>query len=208
MSQINNSFGSGGMSLALNEAQFSQFIQHLKDSPVTKPPIRAAVSRIGKQEVHPVWVLGETLQLDANGDIIPDGQRSIVWHESSIAEYMGSVRLREIIPSIHLPLDSSIITRYVCIFMNVYASILVYHAVNQCVASSHVDAYLYRMIDLLEDVMQHNFYASLLVVSGMTLSFHYSTMATGTFGCPIVIAVGPPETGKTKILLIALSIIG
>ena len=31
MSQINNSFGSGDMSLALNEAQFAQFIQFLKD---------------------------------------------------------------------------------------------------------------------------------------------------------------------------------
>ena len=56
--------------------------------------------------------------------------------------------------------------------------------------------------------MQHNFYASLLVVSGVALAFHYCTMAESSYGCPVVIAEGDPETGKTKSVHTALSLVG
>ena len=50
MAQLNGSFGSGGMSLALNEAQFSSFIQHLKDEGnQTGLPIKKAACNIGLQ---------------------------------------------------------------------------------------------------------------------------------------------------------------
>ena len=57
MSQINNSFGSGGMILALNEAQF---VQLLKDD-APSLPIR---TEVGKQEV---CVMGEDLQVNKSG---------------------------------------------------------------------------------------------------------------------------------------------
>ena len=88
MSKLNNSFGSGGMSLALNEAQFSQFVQHLKN---VNPsfPIRTAVCMIGKQEGCSVWVMGADLQVSESGENIPEMERTIVWHSTSIEESIG-----------------------------------------------------------------------------------------------------------------------
>lgn len=109
MSQLNNSFGSGGMSLALNEAQFSQFIQHLKK---VNPSLPIRVCMLGKQEGCSVWVMGADLQVSEYGENIPEMERTIVWHSASIEESIGNVHLNEILPMIHTALDSSILTRY------------------------------------------------------------------------------------------------
>ena len=61
MSQINNSFGSGGMSLALNDMQFSLFVQFLKNEGHNALPIRKAVTFVGRQKDNPVWVLGSNM---------------------------------------------------------------------------------------------------------------------------------------------------
>ena len=63
MNQINSSFGSGGMSIALNEQQFSSFIQHLKNEGGTGLPIKQAACVIGRQPCNKVWVLGKDLQV-------------------------------------------------------------------------------------------------------------------------------------------------
>ena len=49
MSQINNSFGSGDMSLAMSEAQFAQFFHFLKEQQEEKLAIVKAVSYVGEQ---------------------------------------------------------------------------------------------------------------------------------------------------------------
>ncbi len=59
----------------------------------------------------------------------------------------------------------------------------------------------YRVIALLEQVMGHNFYASILVISGIVLCFHYTSLATTSYGYPIIVAYGQPETGKYSLLL-------
>ena len=48
MTQINASFGSGGMTLALNDSQFALFFQFLKED-VSTIPIVQAVTHIGGQ---------------------------------------------------------------------------------------------------------------------------------------------------------------
>lgn len=64
------------------------------------------------------------------------------------------------------------------------------------------------MIELLQVIMKHNFFPSLTVVSGVILALHYSTLTTSSFGCPVVVAHGPPETGKSKSLYTALALVG
>ena len=54
--------------------------------------------------------------------------------------------------------------------------------------------------------MQHNFLPSLLMLGGMVASFHYYSMKSGS--CPIVIAVGELETGKSTVIRIAMSLVG
>ena len=64
MSQINSSFGSGGMTLAMNDLQFATFIIHIK-SHQQDMPIRKAACVIGRQPCGNVWVLGKDLQVSA-----------------------------------------------------------------------------------------------------------------------------------------------
>ena len=56
MTQNNNSFGSGGMSLAFNEHQFMSFVQFLKQEAGDDLPFRTAATTIGLQKCGAVWV--------------------------------------------------------------------------------------------------------------------------------------------------------
>lgn len=110
MAQINNSFGSGG---ALNDSQFSLFIQQLKDSSGSLP-IRSAATHIGMQDPH-VCVLGEELQIDCNGELIPETERRVVWLNAAVSESMGNIRLYEVLlPKIVLPLRTADILERCC----------------------------------------------------------------------------------------------
>ena len=62
LSQVNSSFGSGGMSLAMNDLQFAGLILHLKGNQQGMP-IKKAACVIGKQPCTDVWVLGKELQV-------------------------------------------------------------------------------------------------------------------------------------------------
>lgn len=110
MSQVNNSFGSGGMTLALNEQQFALFIQFLKCG--SSLPILKAASIEGNQMEDMRWVLGQDIELSKDGVLINDDQRKYVWLQELIAETTPmTIQLEEIIPTIHLPLETSILNR-------------------------------------------------------------------------------------------------
>lgn len=64
MAQINSSFGSGGMTLALNDVQFSALIQQLKDKQMGKElPIKKAACTIGLQPCGKIWVFTGDVQV-------------------------------------------------------------------------------------------------------------------------------------------------
>ena len=52
--------------------------------------------------------------------------------------------------------------------------------------------------------LKHNFYSAVLTISSVIIALHYSTLST----CPVVVAHGPSETGKTTSILIALALTG
>lgn len=52
--------------------------------------------------------------------------------------------------------------------------------------------------------MQHNFQPAVLTISSIIMALHYKILTN----CPIVVACGPSETGKTTTMKIALSFIG
>lgn len=107
LTQINNSFGSGGMSLAFNETQFSSFIQFLKK----QHQLKKAVKMIGMQDDN-TWILGEDLQIDDNGTCIPESRRTHIWLNDMIEEGLGTITLKEVKPVIATPLDESMLNRY------------------------------------------------------------------------------------------------
>ena len=64
MAQINSSFGSGGMTLALNDVQVRSLVQHLKDEAMAKTlPIKKAACTIGLQKCGKVWVFTDDVQV-------------------------------------------------------------------------------------------------------------------------------------------------
>ena len=107
------------MSLALNEAQFALFIQFLKDSAIMGSgddlPMKKAVTHIGRHDQHSVWVLGKNHQVNSSGEVLPENETLLFWHESSLEENLGNVRVQldEIIPKIKTPLNTSALRRYV-----------------------------------------------------------------------------------------------
>ena len=102
LSQLNNSFGSGGMSLAFNDAQFSSFIQYLKQESMGSLTIRKAVGIIGRQSDN-VWVLGPDIQIDVDGNVIPPNERSHLWMDAIIHDGLCSVAPEEVLPVLLAP---------------------------------------------------------------------------------------------------------
>lgn len=56
---------------------------------------------------------------------------------------------------------------------------------------------LSRLMSVLKRAMKHNFMSSVLVLSGGFMSLHYIALNELFSGCPVVVATGEPETGKS-----------
>ncbi|XP_019862513.1 PREDICTED: uncharacterized protein LOC109591165 [Amphimedon queenslandica] len=112
MQQLNNSFGSGGMSLALNEAQFSCFIQFIKNECMGTLPIKKAATIVGMQQHSDElrYVLGPEIELDVEGKVVKDDDRIYVWLEGILMDKVPpSIELDEVWPTIKLPINSLIL---------------------------------------------------------------------------------------------------
>ncbi len=65
-----------------------------------------------------------------------------------------------------------------------------------------------RLLSAMKVVLKHNYLAGLLTVSGGIMALHYSKIIEVLSGCPIVVAVGPSETGKSTSIKAALAFSG
>lgn len=68
--------------------------------------------------------------------------------------------------------------------------------------------YLPHLVKLLKVALKHNFYSSLLVLAGGVMSLHYSSIVTEYSGCPIIVATGEAETGKSTAITASLCMLG
>ena len=66
---------------------------------------------------------------------------------------------------------------------------------------------LREVFDNLKTVMCHNFNPAMLVVAGAVMSLHYNTILQ-LGGCPIMVAQGESQTGKTTAVRVGLAIMG
>ena len=105
MAQINNSFRSGGMSLAMSEAQFAQFFQFLKEKVATLPIVKA-VSYDGEQSGE-VWVLNRDVHIDKQEHPIQAEDRKFIWLEEAFP--ITGISLEQLIPTIKYPLNSRVL---------------------------------------------------------------------------------------------------
>ena len=114
LGQINNSFGSGGMSLAFNEVQFSSFVQFLKLQSRGQLTIQKAVTIIGQQPGVPLmWVLGKDLHIDGQGSTIEASERTHMWMDLTLQAGLGSITLQEFLPTIASPLGTEVLRKLV-----------------------------------------------------------------------------------------------
>ena len=67
---------------------------------------------------------------------------------------------------------------------------------------------LVNLVNTVEIISQHNFIPSLVVIGGIILAFHYETVVELYGGCPITVAVGEPETGKSSAIRAGLALGG
>ena len=56
--------------------------------------------------------------------------------------------------------------------------------------------------------LKHNLIRSLLMIAGATMAFHYHQIVSTYGGCSIVVATGPPATGKSTTIKVSLSLFG
>lgn len=171
--QMNNSFTSGGMSTSLNDIQFAQFIQYLKQS-IKSVSIKKAACNVGKQK-QDVWVLGPDLQIDGEGNIYEKDKEPYLWFNGIINGESALFSAEELTPRIVRPLNSNVLS---------------------------------EAIKSLKIVMKHNFNSAMLVLAGGIMTVHFQTVAKLFKGSPTILAVGPPETGKSTAVAVALGIAG
>lgn len=62
------------------------------------------------------------------------------------------------------------------------------------------------LIDACVELGKHNLVPTLLVVAGTALAFHYETVVELYSGCPITVAIGEAETGKSTAIRAGLSL--
>lgn len=114
MQVLNNSFGSGGMSLAMNDMQFMSFFQFPKNE-IGSLPIKKAARTVGLQPSG-VWILGRDLQFNSFGELIPERERQYIWLEEMMADDLSPISMKEVIPIFNLPLvlETCMLNRYIC----------------------------------------------------------------------------------------------
>ena len=71
--------------------------------------IQKAVTRIGLQSNHELWVMGEGIQIDAHGEMVPVEYQSHIWLDWSVQQGLGTISLKEVLPTVMVPLTSRII---------------------------------------------------------------------------------------------------
>ena len=70
------------------------------------------------------------------------------------------------------------------------------------------DEPLKDLVLILKKVAKHNFYPALGVVAAVIMSFHYKIIKERHGGCPIAVAMGESETGKSTAIRTALGLFG
>ena len=171
INQINFSFGSGGMDTWLSDRELSEFLNFLKSHAPSLPRKKAA-TLVGQQPGTNVWVFGNDLIFNDEGDEVADA--GYVWLNQSQLED-SAIPSDDLLPRVSFPLSTKPLT---------------------------------RLNALLKVCSKHNYNSSLLVIGGVVMSLHFRSVVEEFSGCPIIVALGPPETGKTTAIRAGLSLVG
>ena len=174
MNQVNQSFGSGGMTSALESIALIEYFQYLQRSHEGPIPIKRGVLVPGFQE-DGSCILNESTFIDPSGVLLDPESTDFVWLSRDLVHETSKVRSKDITPVIVTPLTAEP---------------------------------LRHLYSLCEIMAKQNLIPTLLMIAGAIQSFHYQMVIDAYGCCPIPVAVGASETGKSTALVAALSLFG
>lgn len=174
MSQINQSFASGGMSSALDNVALIEYFQYLQRSHTEPLPVKIAVMNTGRQD-DGTWVFNANTFVSSKGDILSLNESDLVWLSRDLICDGDKIKSEDISPHISTPLT--------------------------------VDR-LKDLVLTIENISKHNFIPTIMMIAGTLVSFHYETIVDTYGGCPITVAIGESETGKSTAIRAGLSLFG
>lgn len=67
---------------------------------------------------------------------------------------------------------------------------------------------LQRLVSVMKSALKHNFLSSMLLMSGGIMAMHYNQITDIFGGCPVVVATGEPETGKSTSMKATMAVFG
>ncbi len=105
MSQLNRSFGSGGMTSALESNTLIEYVQYLQRChSESNIPIKKGVLIPGFQQ-NGTCVLNSETFIDANGDLLDPKETDLVWLSRDLVHETSKVTAKDITPLIVHPLS-------------------------------------------------------------------------------------------------------
>ena len=177
VNQINMSFGSGGMTCALENTHLIEYFQYLQRSFDGDIPIKRGVMGPGfyvNNDKH-VFVANKSTFISADGSLIDPEQTDLVWLKRDVVVENSKVRCSDITPIIVTPLSTDP---------------------------------LFKLYTICEIIAKHNFIPTLLIIGCSIQCFHFECMIDSYGNCPIPVASGEAETGKSTALQAGLSLFG
>ena len=97
MDMLNSSFGSGGMTCALDQNVLPYFIQNMKRQ-AGEVPTKKAVVRPGKQE-DGMYFLNKDVCIDADGKLVDEVQDKYVWLKKELVCEGDKILVADIVPN-------------------------------------------------------------------------------------------------------------
>ena len=79
---------------------------------------------------------------------------------------------------------------------------------QQCSITLPLTTQPLRLLEMLRNHMENNFFPSVLTIAGAVFALHYHTFMAKLKSCLVVIAFGPSGAGKTMALQCSLALLG
>ena len=168
----------------LNDYLMKMIVSTFKEGQDHQKNSLQAVSCIGRQPASKVWVLNQTVQIGPQGGLIPPEEQQYVWITGKIAALRG--------------LDSG-----------EQLSKFLANPERQHIISLPLSKEPLKVaIELLRNMMGCNFIPSILTLASVPLNCHFEYFQSKLGICPVLVAVGDPQSGKTTSLRVAAALTG
>ena len=221
ITQLNSTFGSGGLMCSFSDKDLTQYITWKKDNfykryPKRKP--KQGVLTLGKQRCGDIWVFSKDIALNRDGMITSSHNYFWLKNTISLGGNSKELSLEEISCDIKVlpssdespPPHSEELTSPEPPMQFSDNESLSGVSISEELRPDKlatVTSFL-LLLKTLETCLDHNFLSCVLMMGAGVMSFHYQEIVKVFRFCPQVMATGPVSTGKSVSIQAALSLFG